>query len=130
MDVPIPETRKPRVFALGSDSVVGAAGFEPVADPIGDLIRAENKAFRETDETPNPGFENRNYADRGGACGSLCDSTDPIERALAHALEGATAAGEWSTVAQLGRELEARRTARLGVVDLATVRARRNGGDL
>jgi hypothetical protein len=53
---------------------------------------------------------------------------DPVEAALAKALEGATAAGEWSTVAQLARELEERRKARAEVVDLATVRARKNGG--
>ena len=52
---------------------------------------------------------------------------DPVEAALATALEGATAAGEWSTVAQLARELEARRQARTGVVDLAAVRASKGG---
>jgi hypothetical protein len=34
---------------------------------------------------------------------------DPIEAALAKALEGATAAGRWDAGAQLARELEARR---------------------
>jgi hypothetical protein len=35
-----------------------------------------------------------------------------VERAVAKALEGATAAQRWDVVAQLARELEARRLAR------------------
>jgi hypothetical protein len=52
-------------------------------------------------------------------------SADPVEAALATALEGATRAGEWATVAQLARELEARRKAKERVVDLTSERARR-----
>ena len=37
--------------------------------------------------------------------------TDPVERALAMALEAAAAAGRFDVVAQLARELEARRLA-------------------
>jgi hypothetical protein len=40
------------------------------------------------------------------------DCGDVVEEALAAALQGATAAGEWTTVAQLARELQARREAR------------------
>lgn len=36
---------------------------------------------------------------------------DPVEVALAEALARASAAGEWSVVSQLARELEARRKA-------------------
>jgi hypothetical protein len=51
---------------------------------------------------------------------------DPVEAALATALEGATAAGRWDVVAQLARELEARRLARVAnVVTLPTERRRR-----
>ena len=42
----------------------------------------------------------------------LRSATDPVEVALAKALEGATAEKRWDVVAQLGRELEARRVAR------------------
>jgi hypothetical protein len=35
-----------------------------------------------------------------------------VERVLAKALEGATSAGRWDVVAQLAKELEARRLAR------------------
>ena len=53
---------------------------------------------------------------------------DPVEAALAVALDRASAAGEWGAVAQLARELEARRTAPVApVVDLAKARGRRRG---
>jgi len=64
----------------------------------------------------------------------LCEATgqsrgdaDPVEVALAAALDGATKAGEWSTVARIAGELEARRLARSAVVDLSVERKRRNG---
>ncbi|MGE5784259.1 MAG: hypothetical protein ACM3ZE_06695 [Myxococcales bacterium] len=50
---------------------------------------------------------------------------DAVEVALAAALTGATAAGEWSTVARIAAELEARRLARSAVVDLNAERKRR-----
>jgi hypothetical protein len=50
---------------------------------------------------------------------------DPVECALAVALEGAARAAQWTTVEILTRELEARRRARAGVVDLAKARAKR-----
>ena len=45
---------------------------------------------------------------------------DPVEAALANALERASKAGEWAVVAQLARELESRRLASRGgtVIDL------------
>jgi hypothetical protein len=50
---------------------------------------------------------------------------DAVEAALAGALKGATDAGRWDVVAQLARELEARRTARAGNVVPLDGRARR-----
>jgi integrase len=51
---------------------------------------------------------------------------DPVEAALAKALEGATAAGRWDVVAQLARELEARRLGQgSNVVPLAFAARRR-----
>jgi len=50
---------------------------------------------------------------------------DAVEQALAAALVGATAAGQWEVVARLAGELEARRKARSGTVDLASERAKR-----
>ena len=48
-----------------------------------------------------------------------------VEDALTRAIEGAVAAGRWDVVAQLARELEARRLASSGAVNLADERARR-----
>jgi hypothetical protein len=54
---------------------------------------------------------------------------DPVELALAKAIEGATAAARWDVVSQLATELEIRRRAREeSVVSLAAARKRRNGG--
>jgi len=48
-----------------------------------------------------------------------------VESALAKAIEGATSAGRWDIVAQLARELEARRVTRMGnVVALTKTRLR------
>jgi len=51
---------------------------------------------------------------------------DSVEVALATALDRASAAGEWGAVAQLARELEARRlAAKASVVDLGAERKKR-----
>jgi hypothetical protein len=50
---------------------------------------------------------------------------DAVEAALAKALEGATAAGRWDVVAQLARELEARRLARMANVVVLPAKMRR-----
>lgn len=50
---------------------------------------------------------------------------DPVEVAIATALERASAAGQWAAVEVLARDLEARRKARNAVVDLAVERSRR-----
>ena len=48
-----------------------------------------------------------------------------LEDALARALAAAAAAAQWDVVAALARELEARRLASAGAVDLASARVRR-----
>jgi hypothetical protein len=52
-------------------------------------------------------------------------AVDPVELALATALERASVAGQWTSVELLARELEARRRARGAVVDLDAERSRR-----
>ena len=47
-----------------------------------------------------------------GGGGPMVDQSEAVEDALAKALEGATTAGRWDVVAQLARELEARRAHR------------------
>ncbi len=57
---------------------------------------------------------------------SLDRAPDEVEAALARALDRASEAGRFDVVAQLARELEARRLARAGnVVRLADERAKR-----
>jgi hypothetical protein len=50
---------------------------------------------------------------------------DPVEAALAAGIVAATADRQWSVVVQLTRELQARREARAGVVDLDMARKKR-----
>jgi hypothetical protein len=50
-----------------------------------------------------------------------------VEAALAHSLTSAAAAGRFDVVAQLARELEARRLSRSKVVQLDPLRKRRRG---
>jgi site-specific DNA recombinase len=50
---------------------------------------------------------------------------DAVEAALAAAIAGATAAGQWAIVAQLAGELEARRLAKANVVSLDAARTRK-----
>jgi hypothetical protein len=55
-------------------------------------------------------------------------AVDPIEAALGDALTKASAAGQWTVVATLAAELEARRKARAGVVELDAERRKRERG--
>jgi hypothetical protein len=57
-----------------------------------------------------------------GPSESLAPSS--VEDALARALDGAAAAGRWDVVAQLARELEARRLAAAGVQKLEPAKRR------
>lgn len=52
-------------------------------------------------------------------------SSDPVETALADALQRAAAAGAWDAVAAVTAELRARREVRAGVVDLSAEKAKR-----
>jgi hypothetical protein len=52
-------------------------------------------------------------------------AADAVEAALAEAIRGAASAGRWDVVAQLARELEARRTPRAGNVVALGSRAKR-----
>ena len=50
---------------------------------------------------------------------------DPVEAALVDALTRASAAGQWGVVSELAKQLDARRLARAGAVDLRAERAKR-----
>jgi hypothetical protein len=64
-------------------------------------------------------------AHEAGACPGAVPSSDPVEAALADALQRAALAGAWDAVAALTAELRGRREARAGVIDLASERERR-----
>jgi hypothetical protein len=73
-------------------------------------------------ETSQDSAESRNALPRQAA------ASDPVEAALAKALEEAATAKRWDVVAHIAGELEARRLARAGnVVPIVTVKARRRG---
>jgi hypothetical protein len=61
----------------------------------------------------------------GGNETASSEVADPVEAALADALTKASAAGQWTVVETLSRELTARREARAGVVTLDVERAKR-----
>lgn len=60
-----------------------------------------------------------------GGEGQSRGNQDPVVEALASALTQASAAGRFDVVAQLARELEARRLASAATVDLAAEREKR-----
>ena len=86
----------------------------PEAGEHGPAISADPSAGEVTDERECP------PPDAG--MGSIAD---PVEQAIATALERASAAGQWTAVEVLARELEARRKARAGVVELDAERRKR-----
>jgi hypothetical protein len=104
---------------------VHGEGLEPSC-----LAAAEPKAFqsepnsRDIEETRSIGDPSR--PEKGGARPALgqsrgnpagdTESSDQVERALAQALSQAADAGRFDVVAQLAKELEARRLLRLGNV--------------
>jgi hypothetical protein len=71
----------------------------------------------------------RNDAGESTALPRSAAASDAVEEALARAVTLASAAGRFDVVAQLARELEARRLAQAGnVVTLSEQRARKVGG--
>lgn len=79
---------------------------------------SHNLVQESTEERAEPADASRYVPENGPA-------RDVVEEALARALEGATQAGRFDVVAQLARELEARRLARAGNVVPLPARVRR-----
>jgi integrase len=94
--------------------LVGGTGFEAVTAPISEVFQQVSDKSSGSEGPSNPVLTSAPVI-----------SSDPIERALAGALEAAVAAAQWQVVGQLASELEARRLARANVVDLASVRRER-----
>ena len=99
---------------------MGAAGFETA-----DIRKNTEKSGTSgvDDSTAVVGSNEAKCADTGGLNDSLNASPD-VESVLARAIEAATPAGRFDVVAQLCRELEARRLARLG--NVVSIDARRS----
>jgi hypothetical protein len=102
---------EPGLGSPGSENIVGHEGLEPSTNGLrihtgGGTERRESgisagsrggSGARELSGTPEQA--------------EVCRTADPVEAALANALQGATAAGQWAVVSQLAAELEARRRA-------------------
>lgn len=114
-------TTKEKTPGLGRGFLVARVGFEnteaPASAPHSPAINelADTKPADTSISTPETGV----FGPTVGPGGS-------VEDALARALDRASAAGEWTVVAALARELEARRLASAGVASLPAV-ARRRG---
>jgi len=89
--------------------VVEAPGIEAETSTPDRPVSAGNPAIGVAAVLPTP---DANRPTPHAASDSLAEPTDPVDVALATALDRASAAGEWSAVALLARELEARRTSR------------------
>jgi hypothetical protein len=97
---------------------VHGKGLEPLclsaAEPKADQPIEETSSIEETSPINDPG--DTETARPKAAEGQSWGNQDPVEGALAKAIEGAAAAGRFDVVAQLVKELEARRLARIGNV--------------
>ncbi len=101
------------------------AGFEPATSGLENLSvageQSQNTDSRVLTERGEP------QIDGLGVTSGVIPDVDPIEAALAMALEKATAASRWDVVAQLVGEIKTRREARLQVVSLDDARKRKGG---
>jgi phospholipase C len=98
--------------------VVGAGGFETEPEHT---IEPDSAQSRSSDppepiEVERPSVRNDRLVDDSKTNGEpVQDLANVVETALAEALTLAAAAGEWTVVAAIAAELEARRVARAGV---------------
>jgi len=86
-------------------------------------LSAEKLKVNDEIDTPKTS-EFHNFHNCGPQSGPDQNAVDPVEQALADALQRASVAGAWSTVERLAGELEARRKARLqtsGGADVVTI---------
>jgi hypothetical protein len=103
--------------------VVEAPGIEDDTPREGQGNYAEN---RETTTAAGPRSATGNHANSVSVGSSVGAGDGAVEDALAEGIRRAGEAGEWAVVAQLARELEARRTAKASenVVGLHSKRRR------
>jgi hypothetical protein len=109
--------------------LVAPAGLEParsceqgiLSRTAGDLTKHEREIIAQDDTRSDTEAH-----ERPPSIPDLVSESDPVELALATALDRASAAGQWTVAEVLARELEARRKARAGVVQLDAERRRRD----
>jgi hypothetical protein len=105
---------------------VGHGGFEPPANGLrkqdGGPEGSGSTEFPQETEVASP-----RSSPIVEATAQSRPNQDPVETALAEALRRASEASQWDVVATLARELQARREALAGVVDLGAARKRRGG---
>jgi len=127
---------RPAFAGSSANALVAPAGLEP-ASPFGRGILEADSADpgEHGSEISTPACTPGITGEHGGPPetgegGQPTTEHDPVERALAEAIRGATAAARWDVVVQLARELQARREARDApeVFRLSGARAKRNGG--
>jgi hypothetical protein len=95
--------------------------------PSSDSVTYENHESDVAYRRPSSEAPGQSWGKDGGPAGAVPSPPDVVEAALAEALTKASAAGQWTTVEVLSRELTARREARAGVVELDAKRGKRRG---
>jgi hypothetical protein len=103
------------------EEIVGEAGFESAESVEITAIRDDSR----TDDPPRRDVSARELVAFGPSESQPAGNALSVEDALAVALARASAAQEWAVVAQLARELEARRLSAAGVRSLLDERGRR-----
>jgi hypothetical protein len=103
---------------------VGRQGFEPWTNGLKTPKKPEETDLNTRNDS-KPNSEQVAEKVLPGAMGGNASASDAVEVALADAITKAAAAGAFDVLPKLVAELEARRKARLEVVDLDAERARR-----
>jgi hypothetical protein len=109
---------------------VGHEGLEPSTNglriPAGGATEARESGISAESRTGSSAEERSGTTEQA----EVCRTVDPVDAALAEALRGATAAGQWSVVSQLASELEARRLSREPASSgtVIPIRRQRDGG--
>ena len=108
---------------------VAPSGLEPERCFQRGILRRTGADVTKHEDDIAPQVDTRSDTEmhqRPPAVAELVSESDPVELAMATALERASAAGQWTAVEVLAREIEARRKARAGVVQIEAGRRRRD----
>ncbi len=122
---PLKENTRPKV--LRTKGLVDATGLETADEHGNQLKEAESGQGGESLSSDPKGPKYAESSGRSIENAAQETTSDPVQVALAGALTKAAAAGEWSVVGQLSRELEARRKAH-EAPNVVPIRPTKNGG--